>query len=237
MCLPPLFRSRARLGYKAFQFFLKRAILRPKQIKTFLEEPLAAMNEKPDNTEQDRQWSAWMAAAQDGDRTAYQNLLQAVLPLIRTIVSKKIQDPDKAEDILQEVLISVHKNRHTYDPELPIKPWLATIAQRRTIDALRKIYRRGEREALVDEYPETFMADDTNKSPEDDLVFAMGDELKRALDSLPAGQRTAVELLKLHEMSLNEASEASGMSVAALKVAMHRALKSLRTQMVPKSEL
>ncbi|MEG3617187.1 sigma-70 family RNA polymerase sigma factor [Magnetovibrio sp. PR-2] len=199
------------------------------------------MSEKTDKTEQDRpefaQWSAWMAAAQDGDGVAYQNLLQAVLPLIRAIVSKKIQDPDKTEDIVQEVLMSVHKNRHTYDPSLPFKPWLATITQRRTIDALRKIYRQGARETLVDEYPETFLADETNISPEDDLVFAMGDELSRALESLPAGQRTAVELLKLREMSLKEASEASGMSVAALKVAMHRALKSLRTQMAPKPEL
>ena len=195
------------------------------------------MSESTEKSEQDRQWSAWMAAAQDGDGAAYQNLLQAVLPLIRAIVSKKIQDPDKTEDIVQEVLMSVHKNRHTYDPELPFKPWLATITQRRTIDALRKIYRMGERETLVDEYPETFLADDTNISPEDDLVFAMGDELHRALESLPAGQRTAVELLKLREMSLKEASEASGMSVAALKVAMHRALKSLRAEMAPKPEL
>jgi RNA polymerase sigma-70 factor (ECF subfamily) len=65
----------------------------------------------------------------------------------------------------------------------------------------------------------------------------LGNELDRALETLPAGQRTAVELLKLREMSLKEASEASGMSVAALKVAMHRALKSLRAEMTSKAEL
>jgi RNA polymerase sigma-70 factor (ECF subfamily) len=59
------------------------------------------------------------------------------------------------------------------------------------------------------------------------------DRLHRALAGLPSGQRQAVELLKLKEMSLKEASEASGMSVAALKVAMHRALKSLRAEMAP----
>ena len=185
----------------------------------------------------DRQWSQWMALAQDGDGAAYQNLLAAVLPLVRAIVGKRINDPDKTEDVVQEVLMSVHKNRHTYDPGLPFKPWLSTIAQRRTVDALRKIYRQGARETLVDEYPETFLSDETNTLPEDDLVFALGDDLNRALETLPAGQRTAVELLKLREMSLKEASEASGMSVAALKVAMHRALKTLRAEMVPKTEL
>ncbi len=195
------------------------------------------MADETERARQDRQWSEWMLQAQEGDGAAYQNLLKAVLPLVRAIVSKRIADPDKTEDIVQDVLMSVHKNRHTYDPSLPFRPWLSTITQRRTIDALRKMYRRGERETLVDEYPETFLADETNISPEDDLVFALGDDLNRALDTLPAGQRTAVELLKLREMSLKEASEASGMSVAALKVAMHRALKSLRTEMAPKAEL
>ena len=185
---------------------------------------------------QDKQWSEWMVMAQDGDVAAYQRLLGAVVPLVRAIVGKRLNDPDKIEDVVQEVLLSVHKNRHTYDPSLSFRPWIGTIAQRRTIDALRKMYRQGAREVLVDEYPETFLADETNIPLEDDLVFALGDDLNRALDTLPAGQRTAVDLLKLREMSLKEASEASGMSVAALKVAMHRALKSLRSEMAPKRE-
>jgi len=189
-----------------------------------------------DNKKRAAQWSQWMVRAQDGDGAIYQQLLTAVVPLLRAIVGKRINDPDKIEDVVQEILLSVHKNRHTYDPTLEFMPWLTTIAQRRTIDALRKMYRLGERETLVDEYPETFLADETNTLPEDDLVFAHGDDLSRALDALPAGQRTAVELLKLREMSLKEASETSGMSVAALKVAMHRALKSLRAEMAPKPE-
>lgn len=195
------------------------------------------MNQHQDKREQDRQWSQWMAQAQGGDGAAYQKLLAAVVPLLRAIIGKRINDPDKTEDVVQEVLISVHKNRHTYDPNMTFTPWLSTIAQRRTVDALRKIYRLNDRETLVDEYPETFLSDETNTSPEDDLVFALGDELHRALDTLPAGQRIAVDLLKLREMSLKEASQASGMSVAALKVAMHRALKSLRAEMATKPEL
>jgi RNA polymerase sigma-70 factor (ECF subfamily) len=46
---------------------------------------------------------------------------------------------------------------------------------------------------------------------------------------LPPSQKTAIELVKLKEMSLKEASAVSGMSVPALKVATHRAIKSLRT--------
>jgi len=53
--------------------------------------------------------------------------------------------------------------------------------------------------------------------------------LREAIAKLPVGQRQAAEMLKLQEMSLKVASAASGQSVAALKVAMHRALKALRT--------
>lgn len=186
--------------------------------------------------DEEQQWSQWMARAQDGDAEAYQRLLGAVVPRLRAIVGKRIRDPDRAEDVVQEVLLSVHKNRHTYDPALPFGPWLGTIAQRRTMDWLRKHYRRGDQELLVDEYPETFSSDEANDVEEDALAFKDVERLHDALKQLPPGQRQAVELLKLREMTLKEAAEESGMSVASLKVAMHRALKSLRAAMAEETE-
>ena len=57
------------------------------------------------------------------------------------------------------------------------------------------------------------------------------DALKEAIDDLPAGQRSAIEMLKLREMSLKEAAAASGTSVGALKVATHRAMDALRRKL------
>lgn len=184
----------------------------------------------------EQQWSVWMAQAQDGDREAYQRLLGAIVPSLRAIVGKRVNDPDRAEDVVQEILLSIHQNRHTYDPDMPFGPWMGTIAHRRTMDWLRKHYRRAEQELLVDEYPETFSPGGANEEEDDVLAFDDLDRLHQALERLPSGQRQAVELLKLKEMSLKEASEASGMSVAALKVAMHRALKSLRADMTEETE-
>lgn len=181
--------------------------------------------------DEERQWSQWMAQAQDGDGEAYRRLLAAVVPRLRAIVGKRVNDPDRAEDVVQEILLSIHKNRHTYDPALPFGPWLGTIAQRRTMDWLRTQYRRSGREVLVDEYSETFSQAEANEVEEDALSFWASDRLREALKTLPPGQRQAVELLKLREMSLKEAAEESGMTVASLKVAMHRALKSLRAAM------
>ena len=181
-------------------------------------------------------WSEWMAQAQNGDGQAYQSLLLAILPRVRAIVGRRVSDPTRAEDVVQEVLLSVHKNRHTYDPKLKFAPWLHIIAQRRTLDYLRKIYRQGAREVLVDEYPETFMVDGANTIEDEALAFDDIDRLKAAMDKLPPGQRRAVDLLKLQEMSLKEASAASGMTVASLKVSMHRGLKALRAEMAEEGE-
>jgi len=186
--------------------------------------------------DEEDKWTEWMVQAQDGDGAAYQSLLQAILPRIRSIVRRRVSDPSRAEDVVQEILLSVHKNRHTYDPKLKFAPWLHVIAQRRTIDYLRKVYRMGAREVLVDEYPETFLGDGANKVEEDALAFDDLDRLKAAMEKLPPGQRQAVNLLKLKEMSLKEAADESGMTVASLKVSMHRGLKALRADMAQEGE-
>lgn len=184
--------------------------------------------------DREQQWSAWMAAAQDGDEAAYRNLLAAVLPTLRARAGAKLNDPQRVEDVVQEILLSLHRYRHTYDPARPFGPWLSTLASRRINDALRGHYRRGAREVLVDEYPETFSADGANNPLEGALSMATGDSLRAAIAKLPPGQRKAVELLKLKEMSLKEASAHSGMTPGALKVALHRAMGGLADIMNPK---
>lgn len=185
----------------------------------------------------EEQWSVWMGLAQNGDGTAYASLLTAILPRVRAIVGRRISDPARAEDVVQDVFLSLHKNRHTYDPKLKFAPWLHVISERRTIDFLRKLYRNRDREVLVDEYPETFMVGSANTVEDDALAFDDHDRLKAALALLPPGQRKAVELLKLKELSLKEAAEVSGMTVASLKVSMHRGLKALRIHMAEENKL
>jgi RNA polymerase sigma-70 factor (ECF subfamily) len=133
------------------------------------------------------------------------------------------------DDVVQEVLASLHAVRHTYDPNRPFLPWLKTLASNRLVDAQRRHMRRSSREVVVDTPPETFPLDPTNSNEAGDDAKA----LHAAIRHLPKGQREAVEMLKLRELTLKEAAAESGMTVAALKVAMHRALKSLRTALKP----
>jgi RNA polymerase sigma-70 factor (ECF subfamily) len=178
-----------------------------------------------DNSGQDRVWSRWMAAAQDGDSAAYARLLGDIAPFIRVLVRRRCADPDKAEDVVQDVLLTLHRVRHTYDPARPFTPWLAAIAGRRSIDALRRRARLATHEVNDPYAYETFADVSANKGIE---AGDAAQALSGLIASLPPGQREALELLKLRELSLLEASQISGQSVAALKVGVHRALKALR---------
>lgn len=168
-------------------------------------------------------WAILMAHAQDGDRSAYQRLLSEITPYLRSLAARRYRIPTEVEDAVQDVLLTVHAIRHTFDPTRPFGPWLVTIANRRFIDRLRRQGRIRRREMPLTPEHETFSEPQANLEERPDRL-----ELEKAISKIPPMQRKAVQLLKLNEMSLKEASAASGMSVAALKVNVHRAVKSLR---------
>lgn len=169
---------------------------------------------------------ALMKAAQDGDRAAYRELLGEVAPLLRRRLTRRFPflPHQDLEDLVQDILLAVHAVRATYDPARPFLPWLIAIARNRTADMARRYARRSAREVAVDTYPETFAEDETNGGG----VYGDAEALTQAVKALPRGQRVAIELLKLRELSLKEAASVSGMSVTALKVATHRATRALR---------
>jgi RNA polymerase sigma-70 factor (ECF subfamily) len=175
--------------------------------------------------EQDGQWAAWMRAAQAGDRRAYDSVLRAITPFLRSLTRRYSNDPTRCEDIVQDVLLTIHRVRHTWDPSRPFSPWLAAIAARRSIDLLRRESRIARFERVDELALETFADPQPNNDAGESHSFA---DIAPLLDSLPPKQREALEALKVRGMSLQQAAESSGQSVAAIKVNMHRALKSLR---------
>ena len=179
-----------------------------------------------------RDWSKLMTRAQDGDRQAYRTLLEDLAPYLRSIAGRCFKRPNDIEDAVQDVLLTIHMVRHAYDPTRPFGPWLLAIANRRIIDRLRRETRQKAREIALSAEHETF------SGPPANLIDADFDEvaLGRAIEQLPPEQRQAIRLLKLNEMSLKQAAESSGRSIAALKVATHRAMKNLRRMLKRQSE-
>lgn len=185
--------------------------------------PLPMTTSRPKDN---RPYETLMQAAQDGDSQAYLYLLKKITPRLQQMVrgQRRFLDATDIDDIVQDILVSLHAVRATYDPRRPFMPWLMAIARNRLADSGRRHARQHAHEVQVDELPVTICEDETNR------VDSYGDPeaLHRAIKILPPGQREAIEMLKLREMSLMEASSLSGTTTGALKVSVHRAMRTLR---------
>ena len=169
-----------------------------------------------------------MRASQNGDRAAYTTLLQELVPVLRRLVRRKFRflQATDCEDLVQDALLSLHMARAKYDNSRPFMPWLMKIAQNRMIDGTRRQSRLAAKEILLDVLAPP-IRDEAARSVEDG--YGDAEALHQAVNLLPSRQRQAIELVKLRELSLKEAADLSGMSMGALKVSVHRGIKSLRS--------
>ena len=178
-----------------------------------------------DSWDQGSRWAILMLAAQEADEAAYRRLLRELGHYLQSFLRKRLGQSPHIDDIIQEVLIAVHKARHTFDGTRPFLPWFHAIVRYKTIDCLRQKKRiQGHEifdEEALSQYSETFEPSATNELDEDIL---------RALAALPPKQRKAVELMKLQGLSVKETAAQLGMTEAATKVSAHRAYEFLRKQ-------
>ena len=108
---------------------------------------------------QENDWAMWMRVAMTGDAGAYRKLLVSLAPHLRAVARSRCRRfgaPEaEVEDIVQEVLLTIHLKRGTWDQSRPIGPWVAAITRNKLIDILR---RRGRHisvpiEDVIDDLP------------------------------------------------------------------------------------
>jgi len=172
---------------------------------------------------QEAQYRDWMLAALMGDAGAYRMLLSGLTRHLRSYYARRL-DASAAEDAVQETLIAIHTRRATYDPALPFTAWVYGIARYKLIDE----YRRNKRRATVplDEAGELFGHDDAQEA------IAKRD-VGKLLAKLPPAKRELVKDIKLDGVSVAEVAARTGMSESAVKVTVHRAIKSLGEDINP----
>jgi RNA polymerase sigma-70 factor (ECF subfamily) len=176
------------------------------------------------NDEQESRWREWMVAAQAGDAPSYEKLLRELTPHLRRFVQRRLLDQAAAEDVVQNVLVSVHRARQSYRSERHFGPWLYAIARNAIVDHTRARARRGRREVSLSGEAAPEPAVEAQEFSPDSLA----PELQAALDALPDKQREAVELIHLQGLSVAEAAERAGVTRAALKVRAHRGYRAMR---------
>jgi RNA polymerase sigma-70 factor (ECF subfamily) len=179
----------------------------------------------PEATAEDR-LRALMLAAAGGDGAAYRALLEALARHLRAFLRRRlVRMPDEVEDLVQETLLAIHNQRHTYDPEQPFTAWIHAIARYKRVDMLR----RHGRHALLADPLEGL---DENLAGHDDGEAALARrDLALLLDTLPDRHRLPIVHVKIEGRSVEETARLTGMSVSAVKVGVHRGLKALAARL------
>jgi RNA polymerase sigma-70 factor, ECF subfamily len=159
-----------------------------------------------------------------GDNAAFGTVYDALAPRLYGYLLRQARDRARAEDLLQQTFLHMHRARHRFIAGAEVTPWAFAIARRLLIDTMR----RGKRQVLEDDAePDAVLSDDPGA---DDLVAAseLAVRLRRELARLPQSQRVAFELIKHEGLSMAEAAAVLGTTVAAVKLRAHRAYEALR---------
>jgi RNA polymerase sigma-70 factor (ECF subfamily) len=156
-----------------------------------------------------------------GDPGAYHAFLRELSAHLRAFLRRRLAHlPDDIEDLVQESLLAVHNQRHTYDVDQPLTAWVHAIAKYKMVDLVR-------RRASVDLLTEPLNDEnDVFSSADADAADARRDVAK-LLEQLPDRQRLPILYTKLQGLSVVEAARITGMSASAVKVGVHRGLRAL----------
>lgn len=190
------------------------------------------MKESPSNNlDADDHDDTLMARFCAGDEQAFALLYDRYAPQLEIFLRRFVRDRSLAEDLLQTTFLSFVRARGRYLPSAGLRGWLYAIAANASRDALR---RRGvRREEILDENALSGEQSDATAELSTSGELSMRDPnvaraVEEALQKLPADQREAVMLHKLHGLSFPEVATALGTSVGAAKVRAHRGYQRLR---------
>lgn len=163
-----------------------------------------------------------MALALAGDERAYAALLAQMARLFTRMVAGKVSPKDR-EDVVQDMLLSLHKARHTYDPARAFLPWAMAIARYRLQDHWRAHYRHNQQNMVqLDEAAENYVGEDVTES------LHWREDLRRGMAGLSPRQQEILSRMYGQDQSVLDVANHLKINVSAVKVAAHRAYKALR---------
>lgn len=166
-----------------------------------------------------------MQHALTGDKRAYAHLLRDTQHFLRPYLNKRLRVASDVDDLLQEILVSIHKARHTYDGKRPYKPWVFAIAHFRLQDYLRTYYADQLRFATdLSELETTLPQDVTNSGFNYESISG-------EVNQLPEKQAVILSLMHEEGYTAKEVAAKIGIKESTVKVAAFRAYKILREKL------
>ena len=156
-----------------------------------------------------------------GDGSSYRVFLNELSMHLRSFLRRRVaRQPEEIEDLVQELLLAIHNQRHTYNAKLPLTAWVHAIAHYKVIDWLRRRSRHDLLNDSLDDCEELFAA------PENEAAEASHD-IAKLLQQLPERQRLPIQYVKIEGGSVADTAKRTGMSESAVKIGIHRGLKAL----------
>jgi RNA polymerase sigma-70 factor (ECF subfamily) len=175
-----------------------------------------------------------MLRVRDGDREAFNTLMDRFERPVLNIIYRYLQDYDAAQDLMQETFLRVYKARERYEVKAKFSTWLFQIAVNLCLNERRsRSYRsHGSIEALSEqETPREFQDTRTLQPGEASRRAETARLVREAVQSLPDEERAMVILARWEEKSYDEIAEIMGCSVDAVKSRLYRAKKMLRERL------
>lgn len=164
----------------------------------------------------------------EGRLEAFDALYAALSPRIRSYLLRQCRNAAIADDLVQETFLQLHRSRRTYEPGRPVTPWVYAIARH-----VMLMHRRstGRRLRFEDSLAADARADEAVR--DESRQFADRDVVRRALETVPADQRRALEMHHFEGWSFAEIAARLGIRVNAAKTRAFRGMRRLREQLKP----
>ena len=167
----------------------------------------------------------WLiAVAQRRDRTAFSLLFGHFGPRIKMYLMRTGCDPTAAEELVQEVMVTLWRRAETFDPrQAQASTWVFTIARNKRIDALRR-----ERRPEVDPDDPALVPDPLPSADDHVEAVQQSVRLRRALDELPEEQREMLRLAYFEDKPHSVIAAEQDLPLGTVKSRIRLALARLR---------
>jgi RNA polymerase sigma-70 factor (ECF subfamily) len=161
------------------------------------------------------------------DREIMAELFDSYSSLAYGLALRTLSDRGEAEDVVQESFLALWRQAERLDPARGVRSYLMTIVHNKTIDRLR---RKGRRPEAALEFAES-VPDNSEDLAESVARQSEGETVRAALGTLPAEQRSAIEMTYFGGMTINEVAGRMSVPVGTVKSRLRLALQHLRRRL------
>ena len=171
-----------------------------------------------------------MARIQAREDQALTLLYRRHTALLRTVVSRILNNDCDVDDQLQEVFLEVWHQAASYDANKgKALGWIVTLARRRAIDRLRKkmAYSRAQERLCAEPEPTSYQGADEEVAASDTAEI-----FTRVIATLPAAQRDALNLSFYRGLSQREIAAHTGIPLGTIKTRLELGLRKVRTAII-----